>query len=67
MKTKKFTKKELEARKLQISTPEGLKELLSKEALENHMNLLEWLYRNHLDVLREYEATQGNIRVEFLS
>jgi hypothetical protein len=34
--------------------------------MKSHTNLVKWLYDNHLDVLREYEALQGNLRIHFL-
>lgn len=34
--------------------------------MKSHTHLVKWLYDNHLDVLREYEALQGNLRIHFL-
>lgn len=30
------------------------------------IDLTKWLYDNHREILREWEKTQGNVRVEFL-
>jgi hypothetical protein len=51
----------------EINIPEKrLKEIISKDAINNYIKLTKWLYDNHKEVLREYEATLGNLRVEFI-
>lgn len=32
---------------------------------KNHIELVRWLYNNYLPILREWESTQGNLRIEF--
>jgi len=43
----------------------GLRRRISKTSTESYIQLIKWLYDNHKDVLREWEATRGNLRVEF--
>jgi hypothetical protein len=46
-------------------TPEEEKKLFLG-IMKSHTHLVKWLYDNHLDILREYEALQGNLRIHFL-
>lgn len=46
-------------------TPEEEKKLFLG-IMKSHTELVKWLYDHHLDVLREYEATKGNLRIHFL-
>ena len=44
------------------------KKLFSKvemESTKRYLKLVKWLYENYKPVLREWEATQGNLCVEF--
>jgi hypothetical protein len=50
---------------IQRETGSGLRKRISKNSTESYVKIIEWLYRNHLDILREYEKTLGNLRVEF--
>lgn len=34
---------------------------------EIHKDLVKWLYDNYLPILREWEGTKGNLRIEFLN
>jgi hypothetical protein len=44
---------------------ENLKKL-AEIANKQYTDLVKWLYDNHKDVLRKWEATQGKLRIEFL-
>lgn len=46
-------------------TEAKLKKIISKNAIKLYIELVKWLYDNKQDVLREYEATKGSLRVEF--
>ena len=39
-----------------------LLEILNKQ----YIDLVKWLYSNHLNILREWEKSKGNLRIEFL-
>jgi hypothetical protein len=41
-------------------------EKITKISNKNYIDLIQWLYNNHKEVLREYEKTKGNLQVEFL-
>jgi hypothetical protein len=41
---------------------EKINEISNRKFIE----LTKWLYNNHLEILREWEKTQGKVRVEFL-
>lgn len=43
-----------------------LEKRINKSSTENYIKLVNWLYSNHKDILREWEATQGDLRVEFV-
>ena len=43
-----------------------LEKIIKKDAIKNHIKLIKWLYDNHKEILREWEATQGKLRVGFL-
>ena len=38
---------------------------VNKFAYKDYVELIKFLYDNHRAVLREWEATRGNLRVEF--
>lgn len=42
-----------------------IEKIVQKNALKHHIELVRWLYDNHKKVLREWEATRGNSRIEF--
>ena len=42
-----------------------IKKEVEKHSLKSYMELVKWLYDNHKDVLREWEATRGKLRIEF--
>jgi hypothetical protein len=42
-----------------------LRKIIEKHSIETYMELIRWLYDNYIDILREWEATQGNLRIEF--
>lgn len=44
-----------------------LRKIIGKQSVENYIDLVGWLYKNHLKVLREYEATKGRFRIHFAS
>ena len=47
-------------------TEKKLKKIVSRNAIQQHIKLVKWLYDNHKDILREYEATLGTLRIEFV-
>jgi len=44
----------------------NIEKKVNKDAHKLFIELVKWLYDNHKDVLREYEKTHGNLRIEFL-
>lgn len=50
---------------IERETEGNLRRRINKTSLESYMKLMHWLYLHHRDVLREYEKTLGNMRVEF--
>lgn len=46
-------------------TPQRMKEIVNKDSTKAYVDLVHWLYFHHKDVLREFERTKGNLRVEF--
>lgn len=46
-------------------TEKELRKKINKNAIEHHLKLVRWLYINYKGILREYERTLGNLRVEF--
>ena len=51
--------------KIERETLSNLRRRISKTSTESYVKLVHWLYLNHKEVLREYEATLGNLRIEF--
>ena len=43
-----------------------LEKKIRKFSIQDSIKLIKWLYDNHRDILREWEATQGKLRIEFL-
>ena len=43
-----------------------LEKKIRKNSIKDCIKLVKWLYDNYKDVLREWEATQGKLRVEFV-
>jgi len=50
-------KRELDEKKIE--------KIIGKNSILLYNDIIAWLYKNHKKVLREYEATKGNLRVEF--
>lgn len=42
-----------------------IRKAVEKHSIESYMELVKWLYDNHKEVLREWEATKGKLRIEF--
>lgn len=55
----------LRERETQTKEEAKIKQKIKKIEIDNYIHLLGWLYEHHKDVLREYEAEQGKLRVEF--
>lgn len=41
-------------------------EMLLRGITKNHMDLVKYLYDNHIAVLREYEKSRGRLNIHFL-
>lgn len=50
---------------IERETIENLRRRINKISTESYIKLIKWLYDYHREILREYEATLGNLRVEF--
>jgi len=42
-----------------------LEKEIRKNSIQDCIKLVKWLYDHHKDILREWEATRGKLRVEF--
>ena len=40
-------------------------EKINAESTKRYLSLVKFLYDNHKPILREWEATQGSLRIEF--
>ena len=50
---------------MKLFTKEQLSDMLS-HVWEKDLEFKAWLHNNHKDILREWEATQGNLRLHIL-
>ena len=48
-----------------MSKDKKLFEKINAESTKRYLSLVKFLYDNHKPILREWEATQGSLRIEF--